>query len=288
MCGSFGGASGRGFHRSGTDGRQKSQRIASGVDAAADDGQRRVEISAAGQITAETGKGGAAGNGSGQMFGVQDGAVIGGVGHPAGNGQGAVNKGDGIVGGGQAAGGDGIAAGKAGALGRAAVSEGAVQYGIILTVNEAGVGDATAAAIGEAVVGFTGVVGGDGKGGGVDGEGAVNIGNGIIAGSQATGGNVVGAGVDRTLAGAGVSESTSQHGAVLVIDEAGVGDATAAAIGEAVVGLGGVAGGDGESGLGDIGRRGGVDGIVAGVGAGKGDSHGLAVAGVFVAEGATA
>ena len=109
--------------------------------------------------------------------------------------------------------------------------------------------------------GFAFGVGGDGNRTTADVQRAVGIGDGVVAGSQSAGGDGVCSRVGCALAGAGVGQRAVQNGAVFAVEQTGVGDAVAAAVGLAVLGFTGIGCGDGE-------RRGGYRQGAVGIGYG--------------------
>ena len=80
---------------------------------------------------------------------------------------------------------------------------------------------------------------GDRQGSLGDRQGAIHEGERVVRGGQARRGERVGSGVDRSLAGAGKGKRAGETAGDVSIAEAGVGDAVAPRIGEAVIGLGG-------------------------------------------------
>src|SRR5690606_6052337 len=102
----------------------------------------------------------------------------------------------------------------------ATVSQGATQYRCGFVIDEAVVAHTIATAEGLAVVGFAGVVGGDGEAGLVDGQAGVGVAEGVVVGAQAAGTQAVGAGIDRALSAAAVGQRSTQYCLGFVIDEA--------------------------------------------------------------------
>ena len=95
-----------------------------------------------------------------------------------------------------------------------------------------------------------------------DGQGAIDEAERIVARGKPTRGEHIGAGVGRALARSGEDERTREIGGRVGIAEAGVADAIAPRVGEAVVGLGG---GDGRDRQGSRGHREGR-GVAGGLG----------------------
>ena len=86
----------------------------------------------------------------------------------------------------------------------------------------------------------------EGQGGLVDGQRTGGVTQRVISCGQAARGNGVGASVDRALAGAGEADGAAEHSRGLVITETGIARRGPTSEGLTIIGLGGVARGDGQ------------------------------------------